>query len=116
MKYFTPEEFACPHCGKNHAKQELMDKMDHARELAGFPFVLTRAYVCHEYNALMGHSETSSHPKGLAGDVAVSSSEQRYRAIEALIQAGFRRIGVRGDFIHADIDEDKPQNLMWMYD
>ena len=35
--------------------------------------------------------------------------------LEALIGAGFTRIGVAKTFIHVDCDMELPQEVMWMY-
>lgn len=115
MKYFTPGEFACFHCGDNITSQKLMDMADDAREIAGFPFIITSGYRCKVKNERVGGVKGSAHTKGLAFDIAIRSSSERYRAIEALMQVGFRRIGNSSRFLHADIDEDKPQNVMWGY-
>jgi hypothetical protein len=35
--------------------------------------------------------------------------------IEALLTAGFNRIGISNRFIHVDVDEELPQNVIWTY-
>lgn len=107
--------FACTHCGENLTDLRLMKMADQAREIAGFPFVITSGYRCKVKNERVGGVKGSAHTKGLAFDIAIRSSSERYRAIEALMQVGFRRIGVSDRFIHADIDEDKVSNVMWTY-
>jgi hypothetical protein len=63
---------------------------------------------------LVGGVANSSHLVGKAADIAVGSGAERYIILNALIQAGFRRIGVAKTFIHCDNDESKP-NSVWTY-
>jgi hypothetical protein len=52
----------------------------------------------------------------MAADIACDNSRDRFELIKALIEAGFKRIGVRKDFIHVDVDfPDKPGRVMWLY-
>ena len=37
------------------------------------------------------------------------------KIVQALLTAGFTRIGIASTFIHADDDPSKPQNLIWTY-
>ena len=46
---------------------------------------------------------------------AVDNSQRRYLMVEALLDAGFNRIGVAENFIHADMDENKTPNVLWTY-
>jgi len=92
-------------------------RLDEAREIAGVPFVITSGYRCRRHNAEIGGVDDSAHTWGVAADIAAASSERRYHILRGLILAGFRRIGVSfdGKYIHADTDEDKPQDVMWGY-
>ena len=114
IKFFTAEEFKCPCCGKNHIRRKLVLKLDLAREIAGVPFFITSGYRCAKHNKDIGGSKTSSHLKGLAADIAVQNNIVRLKILKGLIIAGFRRIGIGKDFIHCDIDDNKPNNL-WLY-
>ena len=60
-------------------------------------------------------SKTSSHLKGLAADISVTSSKNRYTVFNSLLLAGFTRIGIANNFIHVDLDEDKTQEVVWTY-
>ena len=35
--------------------------------------------------------------------------------LEALLDAGFNRVGIGESFIHVDIDGNKPSNTLWVY-
>ena len=117
--HFKDKEFACKCCGKGGIKNSLREKLEAARVIADMPFIINSGYRCTKnQNDLIarGLSETtSSHPLGLAVDIKADNSQPRWFIIDALIKAGFRRIGIAQTFIHADIDDDKKQDLMWMY-
>tara|TARA_R100000908_G_C3613549_1_gene62545 strand:+ start:42 stop:419 length:378 start_codon:yes stop_codon:yes gene_type:complete len=122
FKYFTYKEFDCK---GGEGKGENMDDdfifmLDEAREIAGIPFKITSGYRTPEYNKrLMDYgfqaSITSSHLQGLAADIEVKSSEDRFRIIGSLVSVGIYRIGIGKDFIHCDIDQNKKPNLIWTY-
>jgi len=114
-KYFKKEEFACPCCGKNEIKDEFLEKLDEAREIAGVPFVITSGYRCSKHNKEVGGSPTSSHLKGLAADIKTTSSKQRYKILNALLKVGFKRVGIGQNFIHVDLDTEKVQEVAWDY-
>ena len=122
FKYFTYNEFDCK---GGIGKGESMDNnficlLDDARELAGIPFKITSGYRTPEYNKQLidygfQASITSSHIQGLAADIEVKNSENRFRIVGALVSVGINRIGIGKDFIHCDIDENKKPNLIWTY-
>lgn len=96
-------------------KEELIERLDYARALAGFPFIINSAYRCRSYEISMGRSGTSSHCKGLAVDLRCDSDYKRLIMVQNLLRAGFRRIGIAKTFIHADLDKDKSP-CIWLYD
>jgi uncharacterized protein YcbK (DUF882 family) len=92
-----------------------MAMLDQARGLAGVPFVLNSAWRCYKHNEFVGGSEESSHLFGMAVDIACTTSRNRFKILQALISAGFTRIGIHENFIHVDIDGTKDAEVMWMY-
>lgn len=119
MEFFKEKEFSCK-CGvcKKGIKDmqpSTMAKLDKARKIAGMPFILNSSIRCDEHNIAEGGSETSSHPKGYAIDIATKNSRQRFIIFCALIEAGFTRIGIGRSFIHADDDPSKPAEVAWLY-
>ncbi len=88
--------------------------LDAARKIAGVPFRINSGYRCEKHNREIGGSPTSSHMKGLAADISATDHALRFRIVYGLLQAGFRRIVIYRDkqFIHVDIDPDKPQDIM----
>ena len=122
FKYFTYKEFDCKGGqGKGeNMNDDFICLLDDARELAGIPFKITSGYRTPEYNKQLidygfQASITSSHLQGLAADIEVKSSEDRFRIIGSLVSVGIYRIGIGKDFIHCDIDENKKPNLIWTY-
>ena len=122
FKYFTYKEFDCKGGqGKGeNMNDDFICLLDDARELAGIPFKITSGYRTPEYNKQLidygfQASITSSRIQGLAADIEVKNSENRFRIIGALVSVGINRIGIGKDFIHCDIDENKKPNLIWTY-
>ncbi len=115
-KWFKLSDFTCrDECGKNNISPMLVDMLDAARDEAGIPFVINRGCSCVKHNAEVGGSETSSHLPGLAIDIGCKTSKERWLIVNALVGAGFRRIGIGETFIHADMDGSKPQNIIYLY-
>lgn len=95
--------------------QEFLLKLDEARELAGISFKINSAFRTVENELANGRDGTSSHTKGLAVDISATNSTTRFKIISSLIDVGFTRIGIRHDFIHVDMDNEKSQEVMWTY-
>lgn len=113
--YFKEAEFArcSPACKMSDLSDTLLHKLDAARELCGFPFIVNSAYRTVEYEKSKGRKGTSSHTKGLAVDLRCGSSYIRFRMVQALVQVGFCRIGLYPTFIHADLDDSKV-SAIWL--
>ena len=116
------EEFDSPdHKGSGiNMQQSFLVLLDQARDIAGTPFKITSGYRTQSYNQSLrdrGYkaSINSSHTKGYAADIAITSSLQRYIILNALLKVGFDRIGIADSFIHVDNDPDKPKGVCWVY-
>ena len=114
FKYFTYKEFDCKGGqGKGeNMNDDFICLLDDARELAGIPFKITSGYRTPEYNKQLidygfQASITSSHIQGLAADIEVKNSENRFRIVGALVSVGIYRIVIGKDFIHCDIVVNK---------
>ena len=92
-----------------------MSKLDTAREIARIPFVLTSAYRSPEWDKSKGRSGSGAHTMGQAVDIKCNTSRNRFLVVNALLKAGFKRIGVAKTFIHADDSETHDQEVMWLY-
>lgn len=116
LKYFRPTEFTCdgvPCFDKMN--KELLSLLDVARSVSEIPFNITSSWRSKDYNDKINGRVNSAHLRGLAVDIACSGSSDRYMIVEALLFAGFERIGIAKNFIHADIDETLPNAVIWIY-
>lgn len=111
-KYFTAHEFDCPCCGESKMDIKFVLKLDKARGEADTPFIITSGYRCVKHN-LEVRSTSKNHTSGHAVDIACKAGWQRFRILYGLIVAGFKRIGIRNDFIHVD-DTDYVDSC-WLY-
>lgn len=91
-----------------------LNKLDKARSIAGLPFKINSAYRSPDH-PLSIKNPSSSHIKGLAVDISVTDSRTRFIIVDALIKAGFNRIGIADTFIHVDFDLDKSNKVIWTY-
>lgn len=112
-KHFTIGEFACRCCGKARMDPVFVDRLDRARELAGVPFVIVSGYRCPEHNRAVG-STSDNHTKGVAADIACDHGPVRLLVVSALLDAGFRRLGIGRKFIHVDANGSRVDSI-WLY-
>ena len=86
-----------------------------ARLIADIPFVINSGHRCIAHNRTVGGSHNSDHLSGHGTDIRCTDSAQRWIIIDALLHAGFRRIGIAKTFIHAGSDPRLPQEVVWTY-
>lgn len=117
IKYFTQKDFnnCTPPCSMGDMNQETLKKFDKARHIAGIPFAVNSAYRTIEHERSQGRNGQSSHTSGRAMDIRAIGGRQRFLIVNALLKAGFTRIGVHERFIHADDDPAKDQKVIWFY-
>ena len=115
-RHFERSEFDSPDVeGSGDEMQEGFIRMLHrARVLSNTPFRINSGYRSHSHNQKVGGTPNSSHLKGCAADIHISSSVQRMKVLAALVDAGFRRIGIADTFIHVDNDPSK-NDACWTY-
>lgn len=107
------QELVCPCCGECKVTVEAYRRLYVARVIADLPFVINSAYRCEKHNKAVG-STSENHTSGKAFDIRCECSMGRLKIVDALLIAGFKRIGIHRVFLHADISEDKVQ-AMWIY-
>ena len=117
VRYFNYSEFDSPDV---QGSGQLMDKtllemLDEVRDKFDKPIRINSGFRTPAHNEAVGGAENSSHLKGLAVDIACNKSQDRFDLINCLLDVGFSRIGVAKTFIHADIDQDKTQGVIWTY-
>lgn len=96
---------------------ELVSKLDSARHIAGVPFVITSGRRTVDENEKATGVDRSAHIKGLAVDLRLPDSPEslaRFLMVNALLQAGFKRVGVYDHHLHCDIDNSLPTPRMWI--
>lgn len=108
-KYFSKAEVE-----KWKLKPELWQALDKAREMAGVPISITSGLRSSVKNLLIGGASKSTHLEGLGCDISCTDSGKRYNILKALLDAGFKRIGVYKAHIHADLGgKEYPQPVIW---
>ena len=111
-RYFSRDEFACSHTGKNEISDSLIDKLDLLREACGFPFIITSGYRDPTHPVEARKKEPGTHCQGIAADIRGSGGHQRFTIVKHALTLGFRGIGVAKPFVHVDT-RDLP--VMWVY-
>ena len=119
MYNFKEKNLNCK-CGDCTAVFEQMNKktvqkIEAARIIAGIPFNVRSAMRCIIHNKNEGGSDDSSHLRGFAIDIEADNSRKRFIIIDALLKAGFTRIGIGKTFIHFDDDPVKDEKVIWLY-
>lgn len=116
-KHFSDSEFkkCVPSCSIGDMNANTLARLDTARDLAGIPFVLNSAYRSPAHDRSKGRSGTGAHTLGRAVDIRCNTDGNRFRIIQALMKAGFRRIGIAKTYIHTDDSPNHTQNVTWLY-
>lgn len=108
-KYFSDKEIV-------GLKPELVSKLDTMRGECGFPFIINSGFRTVEENAKLKDAVIdSAHTLGLAVDLKCLTSDNRFKIIQSALKNGITRIGVGSNFIHLDIDINKPSGVIWTY-
>ncbi len=118
--YFSKEEFKCKHCDVNNPSKELVERINSARVYSGIPYHLNSACRCVAHNAEVGGLPDSAHitsevKECEAVDVSAKTSEHKYLIVDGLMKAGFKRIFIYDEFVHADVDDSKPSPALRAY-
>jgi uncharacterized protein YcbK (DUF882 family) len=116
--YFKPKEFDSrddPGSGEREMREDFIKRLTDARAIAGIPFVITSGFRTAAHNKKVGGVPNSAHRKGCAADIACNTDGARWIIVDALIRAGFNRIGIAKNFIHVDNDQGKNANRIWVY-
>ncbi|ANE35655.1 putative peptidase M15 family protein [Campylobacter iguaniorum] len=105
--YFTNDELKCKCCGVNKIDDNFLALLVDIREHAKTPFKINSAYRCVAHNKKVGGVSNSKHVKGLAVDIAYSSSSQLHKIIKAILDFDTlkkSRILIYKTFVHFDYD------------
>lgn len=115
MVHFRLDEFRCPCCYRKAMDPDALVAFDLVRDKAKVRMDVTSGFRCEAYNAKINGSTNSAHLRGKAIDVAIRSSSDRYRILEAAFAVGINRIGIGQDFVHLDTDHSLPHSVVWTY-
>jgi len=94
-------------------EQDFLSKLDALREACGFPFVITSGYRSPDHPIEAVKEIPGTHAQGIAADIKITNSAQRYTIIREALAHGFTGLGVAGDFIHVDTRGTVP--VIWVY-
>lgn len=113
-KHFIESEFQkCnPACALVDMDPDFLQKLDHLREMCGFPFVLTSAYRSSDWDKKKGRSGYGYHTKGRAVDVYCVDSFKRADILVNAPYCGLNGIGVGKTYVHLD---DRIIPTCWVY-
>ncbi len=120
LKHFKLDEFKCPCCGENKMDRQFLLILDEIRDYAGIPFIITSGYRCKKHNKEIGGKPNSAHLNGLAADIKCTISYNRAIIVNSIVHFVHKigiplRIGIAINFIHFDIDKEKPNPVIWVY-
>ena len=117
LKHFKITEFDSPDAPGSGVKMQskFLQMLDNARSIAGVPFKVNSGYRTEAHNKKVGGVADSSHVQGWAADIAATSGTHKFNIVNALLKAGFTRIGIASGFIHCDCDPNKPDLVIWTY-
>ena len=99
--YFSDHELKCECCGRLIIDDIFLFRLNWARHIADFPFIINSGYRCPTHNAEVDSTSTN-HINGKAVDILCTDHNQRYKIIAALISAGILGIGINISYIHGD--------------
>ena len=115
MSYFKSDEFKCPCCDIVIVSGWLIHLLNKVRTGLGKPMVVNSGYRCKKHNREVGSFDDSAHRRGTAADIKCTDSVDRFKIIKLAYEVGFKRMGIEGNFIHLDVDEELPQRVLWFY-
>ena len=111
-QYFTDKELQCKCCGKLIIDRVFIARLNNARAVAGFPFVVNSGYRCEKHNRDEG-STSQNHVFGQAADIRCFDDSKRFRMVKAMMDAGMLGIGIGPKYVHCDINRELGH--IWTY-
>ena len=116
MSYFKPSEFRCNcgQCPERPINEVLLSRLNRLRAHYGRAIYISSGWRCADQNVRAGGATNSAHTTGLAADLFCTSSHDRYLMMFAALGL-FNRIGLGTTFVHVDVDDTKPKEVIWLY-
>jgi uncharacterized protein YcbK (DUF882 family) len=112
-KHFNIEEFNCSETGENKMSPDFLAALDKLRGICDFPFVINSGYRSPKHSLEALKDKPGTHTKGIAADISVTNSSNRFDLIDNAIQHGFSGIGIDLSYIHLDMRSSA--EVMWVY-
>jgi uncharacterized protein YcbK (DUF882 family) len=115
-QHFMLSEFWCPCCHQVDEKNAaaLAHALENVHALFSQPMLINSSFRCPSYNVKAGGKADSQHLTGRAADICCIADSDRFALAAALIDSGFRCIGIGKTFIHADL-RTPTLPLLWIY-
>jgi hypothetical protein len=95
--------------------EDFLEKLDKARGFSGAPYVINSGWRCGRHNKEVGGKSDSEHIYGQGADIVADTSTIRFHIVRGLVLAGFKRIGLGKNFIHAGNSLVLPGDVLWHY-
>lgn len=122
--FFPASEVRCK-CGICDGSVDVLEpdflhKLNLLRMYLNRPVTLNSCVRCKDHPVEKKKQSPGSHFYGIAADIRVSGSRDRYEVIAAAMACGITRVGVANSFVHVDIGDVKfpdkfPANVIWLY-
>ena len=110
-EHFSKKEFDCKcGCETGPINMILVEKLEQSRIDYARPMRINSGIRCLDHNRSIGSRDTSSHIKCLAADVGCVNMDDRHKMLSIFLKY-FQRVGVHKEFIHVDVDPDKPKGV-----
>jgi uncharacterized protein YcbK (DUF882 family) len=93
----------------------IVTALDYIREQCGFPIIISSGYRTPAHNTQVGGVDGSAHINGWAADLAIRTSQARYKVLYYAHEIGIHRMGIGPTIIHLDLSPSLPQDVVWLY-
>lgn len=103
-----------PPCSESDMDENFLKQLEAAWEF--YPFKLNSAYRSPQWERAHGRRGTSAHCVGRAVDISTKDSRTRWCVFDALVRAGFTRIGIGKTFLHVDndVNASRPERCLFL--
>lgn len=117
VRHFKPEEFNSPDEKASGLRMSIdfVKQLDKLRFFCEFPLKINSGFRTKTHNKKVKGKPSSAHTLGLAADIHCVNSRKRFIIVQEALKLGFKRVGIGNTFVHLDMDDNKPQQVIWLY-